>query len=101
MTYSDRWVPQNINSAYKIRFTGLGSKSAFRRVGHCAQCNTTSANQFSIVDVDGSVSGTGRPTIIGSHRNWWNYSSACNFNKTIMNTWVCPKGEVSVSGKSH
>jgi hypothetical protein len=96
MTHSDQFVPQGINAARQLRFIGPDSGSSFRRIGHCAQCNTTSSRYFNVVDFDGSLSGTGRPSIIGSQMSWWNFTSECHFNKTLMNLWVCPKSKVGI-----
>ncbi len=54
----------------------------------CAERETMSARIASVFDCDGSLLGTGRPSIIGSHLDWWHDTDvACEF--TQWNVWRC------------
>jgi hypothetical protein len=47
-----------------------------------------SARISTVFDWDGSLSGTGKQSLVASHRNWWDDTEVpCNF--TQWNVWRC------------
>jgi len=56
-----------MNIAVNIRYVNVTRSAMIFHNGD----HTGSSWQFQILDADGSLSGRGRPTIIGSYIDWW------------------------------
>ncbi|KAF2078218.1 hypothetical protein CYY_000508 [Polysphondylium violaceum] len=87
MTHSDVFKPQGMSVTKNITFENV---AAAQKIGHNV-VDTGSSRYFNYIDSDGSFSGRGVPTLIGSHVNWWNFDSSCTYDST-WKTWVCNKG---------
>ena len=89
------FLPQNINAVRSLQFSNDGDSSKRVHYEHCdgetRECSTHSARIYSIEDVDGSVSGTGQPTIIGSPSPWWNaIDGQCTRRDDWGGVYTCP-----------
>eukprot|EP01038_Epipyxis_sp_PR26KG_P008105 gene8105-10977_t len=92
MDHSDHYTPQGINSVGGLKFQNVDSK-AIVCIDHCSECPTTqstmSSRIYTIWDWDGSLSGKGVPTIMGSNIDWWNIDNSCSKNSST-HLWSCP-----------
>ena len=95
MDHSDHYTPQGINSVVKLRFEDVDPKAVVciqncgRMCDPTTNVSTMSSRMYSVWDVDGSLSGRGVPTILGSNLDWWNWDESCEFDPdTIL--WACP-----------
>eukprot|EP01132_Coremiostelium_polycephalum_P005307 gene5307-6611_t len=75
MTHSDLYKPQGISLTNQIKFTNIASQQV---IGHGVQ-NTGSSRYFNFLDWDGSVTKRNVSTLVGSHLNWWNFDSTCDW----------------------
>ena len=48
-----------------------------------------SSRMYAVWDVDGSLSGRGVPTILGSNNAWWDWDNSCAFDPVTI-LWSCP-----------
>lgn len=85
MTHSDQFTNQAINCVQDATFVDVAPANRIVQVNmaehalHSRQANreTGAARRSNIVDFDGSASGWGVPTIIGSHLEWWDAGPGC------------------------
>lgn len=94
MTHSDAFKPQNLAGAINVRWENCDLS---QRVGIRKQ-DTGSSRYYTIVDFDGSVSGStpGQACILGSATStWWNYAHSCVKNDA-WNVYTCPKDDKEV-----
>eukprot|EP01122_Echinamoeba_exundans_P010929 TRINITY_DN4198_c0_g1_i2.p1 TRINITY_DN4198_c0_g1~~TRINITY_DN4198_c0_g1_i2.p1 ORF type:complete len:1151 (-),score=166.29 TRINITY_DN4198_c0_g1_i2:5-3457(-) len=87
MTHSDIYKPQGISLIRNTTFTNVAHS---QKLGHTI-AETGSSRYFNLLDWDGSFSGTGTRTIIGSSSDgdWWRLNSDCT-KESAWNAWVCP-----------
>jgi hypothetical protein len=93
MDHSDHYTPQGINSVIGLSFQNV-TPDAVVCIQNCGPlCSTTSSTMssrmYAVWDWDGSMSGKGVPTILGSNSNWWNVDNSCSFS-SITHLWSCP-----------
>lgn len=50
---------------------------------------TMSSKIYSVWDFDGSLTGTGQPSILGSNSDWWNLFDGCS-QSNVSHLWQCP-----------
>eukprot|EP01083_Nonionella_stella_P119717 358096_1 len=93
LDHSDEFLPQGINAAKDITFVNVNT-SLIIGIDHCGQyfCGdyheTVAAQIYNIYDFDGSLSLSGKPTLIGSYRNWWNVADDCTYSAE-WHIWYC------------
>eukprot|EP01129_Flabellula_baltica_P004624 TRINITY_DN1621_c0_g1_i1.p1 TRINITY_DN1621_c0_g1~~TRINITY_DN1621_c0_g1_i1.p1 ORF type:complete len:1091 (-),score=249.93 TRINITY_DN1621_c0_g1_i1:37-3309(-) len=92
MTHSDEFLPQGINHVRGITFENCPETNRMN-VPNCGEVcgetkETMSARMASVYDFDGSLSGTNKPSIIGSHLDWWELDEGCDFISNYY-TWRC------------
>jgi len=95
MDHSDHYTPQGINSVINLRFQDV-DPNAVVCIQNCGvmceptnSVSTMSSRMYSVWDWDGSLSGRGVPTIMGSNLDWWNWDDSCGFN-AVTHLWSCP-----------
>ncbi len=98
------YIPQGINAAQRISFENCDDAIRFsiNNCGNelCGERETMSARIASVYDFDGSLLGSGKPSIVGSHRAWWNDTEvACEF--TRWNVWRCDWSKDSPANRTH
>jgi hypothetical protein len=76
MDHSDHYLPQGINAVLGLRFEDTPVTSILGIQNCGVDCGTPlhttqSSRIYSVWDFDGSMSRRGRPTIIGSHGQWY------------------------------
>ena len=92
--HSDQFLPQGINAIKDIQFINV-SDEARLCINHCGEeCRDTAkptmaSKMQNIWDYDGSISGSGYPTIVGSNIDWWNADDSC-FKSNTSFLWNCP-----------
>lgn len=74
MDHSDQFNPQGINAVKGLRFENVAQRIRLKQCG--ADCGnqydeTMSARIASVWDHDGSLTGSGVPSIVGSNFMWW------------------------------
>eukprot|EP01064_Diplonema_japonicum_P030132 TRINITY_DN5043_c0_g1_i1.p1 TRINITY_DN5043_c0_g1~~TRINITY_DN5043_c0_g1_i1.p1 ORF type:complete len:1658 (+),score=453.57 TRINITY_DN5043_c0_g1_i1:47-5020(+) len=84
--HSDEFKPQQISAVNNIKYTNVDPSQyvSFKVAENGA------SRFFNFIDFDGSATGEGRPTILGSNKDWWNVCDDCRFESLWM-TWLCPK----------
>lgn len=90
MTHSDQFVPESMQATARVRYENCSEST---RIGmSVTNVETVSGRYQNWLDVDGSASGRGVPTIIGSTvaRDWWRLDDRCGLNAT-WRTWLCDK----------
>lgn len=90
---SDHFLPQGLNSVQKLKFENV-DPSAVLCINNCgSDCGTPrpsmSSQINSVWDFDGSISGTGIPSIVGTNSDWWNVDNTCVKNP-YDKIWSCP-----------
>lgn len=96
MTHSDEFVNQAINAVRQVRFHQVPQQNRVVQVNqaefalHHKQlgAETGSARRSNIMDFDGSATGRGVATIVGSHRPWWDAGPGCERDPD-MGMWMC------------
>lgn len=93
MDHSDHYLPQGINSVRGLKFQNVDLQARVC-IQHCgAPCGTSyttmSSRIYTIWDMDGSLTGTSQPMILGSNNNWWHVDDGCTYS-TNWNLWMCP-----------
>ncbi|MDQ3230845.1 MAG: hypothetical protein M3Q07_03410, partial [Pseudobdellovibrionaceae bacterium] len=87
MTHSDEFSPEFMTVVSGIQYINVDESQKIR---HDTQ-NTLAARNFNFLDADGSATGTGRPTIVGSGDiNFWKIDSRC-VKQPDWGLWLCPK----------
>eukprot|EP01132_Coremiostelium_polycephalum_P010213 gene10213-12524_t len=81
MTHSDIYKPQGISITKEIKYQNVATSQI---IGH-GTGDTGSARFFNFIDSDGSATKRGKPTLVGSHMNWWNFDSTCSY----VADWLC------------
>eukprot|EP01132_Coremiostelium_polycephalum_P000408 gene408-516_t len=87
MTHSDIYKPQGISATKNIRYTNVADSQI---MGHYTVQDTGAARFYNFIDYDGSTTKRGRPTIVGSHINWWNFDPSCVWSQ-LWTVWLCDK----------
>ncbi|HYX32321.1 MAG TPA: hypothetical protein VE954_04355, partial [Oligoflexus sp.] len=87
MTHSDEFSPEFMTVVSGIRYINVDES---QKICHDTQ-NTLAARNFNFIDADGSATGTGTPTIVGSGDiNFWKVDSRC-VKQPDWGLWLCPK----------
>jgi len=100
MVHSDTYKHQGINAVWKSTF--INTPMAFRVYHNMnPSAATGSARHFNVVDEDGSFTGTGVKTLIGSladnlNQQWWRINNNC-VTQSDWKSWQCPMGTAEVS----
>jgi hypothetical protein len=96
MTHSDEFLPQGINALGNLKFENGTEDGKYRSAQCGVDCGdasddlaTMAAQQYAWWDHSGDLSGTGRPSIIGSNRPWWNYNDAVCQRNADRKVWSC------------
>ncbi|EFA80459.1 hypothetical protein PPL_07294 [Heterostelium album PN500] len=87
MTHSDIFKPQGISATKNFSFSNVADSQI---IGHYTAQDTGAARFYNFIDHDGSTTKRGRPTIVGSHINWWNFDSTCTWS-ALWSVWLCDK----------
>ena len=96
MFHSDEWLPQGINAVGNLKFEN-GAEDGKYRIYQCGRdCGdaiddlaTMSSMMYSFWDYSGEMSGTNRPSIVGSNRPWWDYDSTRCRLSAERKVWSC------------
>ncbi|MDQ3235287.1 MAG: hypothetical protein M3Q07_26045, partial [Pseudobdellovibrionaceae bacterium] len=87
MTHSDEFTPEYMTVVAGIKYINVDESQKFC---HDTQ-NTLAARNFNLIDADGSATGKGTPTIVGSGDiDFWKIDSRCT-KQTDWGLWLCPK----------
>ncbi len=84
MDHSDTYKPQDISGARGVNFENCNPAVHV----NISPRDVGAAYLYHIVDFDGSVSGSGQPSLIGSHVDWWNLGTGCSLDPASL-AWVC------------
>ena len=97
MDHSDQHLPQAINSVFRVKFEDTAEKNFVSNYQRVYKGKVTmSARMYGVYDYDGSVTKTGKPSILGSNFAWWDVSASLpGSQKCIKKTewegiFVCP-----------
>ncbi len=92
LQFSDKYTPAGITATKDLRFENcdFDCQVYWRSCGElCGEERESHASRVTTAkDYDGSLTGTGVPSIMGSHRNWWNVGDDCV--KSPWKFWSCP-----------
>jgi hypothetical protein len=79
MDHSDHYLAQGLDATRGIRFENVSLSTRFTmpRCGSNGVCNTMSSRIQGMWDYDGTASETGRPSIIGTQKQWWEVGPDC------------------------
>ena len=103
LTHSDQFTPDSMIVTAGLRFEGAGGASSPHRLGVTVNASrpTVSHLMQSWGDADGSLSGRGRPTLLGSSRQgwWWRLDGACD-NRADWTMWACDLPPTRSTGAS-
>eukprot|EP01104_Vermistella_antarctica_P014912 TRINITY_DN4788_c0_g1_i1.p1 TRINITY_DN4788_c0_g1~~TRINITY_DN4788_c0_g1_i1.p1 ORF type:complete len:1129 (+),score=274.08 TRINITY_DN4788_c0_g1_i1:159-3545(+) len=87
--FYDKFVPNGISATRGITYTNVDEARIY---GHDVS-PVGSSTGFHVYDYDGSNSGYGVPSVVGSHIKWWDDTSdpesSCTWH-TSWGLWVCP-----------
>lgn len=92
LSHSDQFVPQLMQATSGIKYDNCNNIWRFSTKLTDKMGETVSGRMQSWLDADGTASGTGRRTMIGSAwaDEWWKMHSSC---KLVAERWVCPMDE--------
>ena len=96
LDHSDFELPQGLNSVRDIIFEDVDRKGRVKLKDCGKDCGTIdlyarmAAKIYSIVDWDGSVTGSNTPRIIGTNRDWWSYPDGSCAKDAATGLWNCP-----------
>ena len=95
LTHSDQFVPDMMQATTRISYEGMAAASSADskyRIGVTVNNTDPSVSLLlqNWLDADGSASGRGKPTLLGSIRSnrWWQYDSNCTA-RTDWSVWLC------------
>jgi len=92
LTHSDQFTPDSMIITKNFVFESSGDASSAERLGVTINASfpTVSHRMQNWGDADGSLSGRGVPTALGSSRQgwWWRLDKAC-VNRMDWTMWVC------------
>ena len=101
LTHSDQFTPDTMIVTSGLRFEGAGSAASKLRLGVTVNASfpTVSHRMQNWGDADGSLSGRGRPTLLGSSRQgwWWRLDANCT-DRADWTMWACDDTPTRSSG---
>ena len=101
LTHSDQFVPDAMQATIGIIYENTDyDKRISRNVDNMLTRNTTSGRLQNWDDLDGSASGTGVPTIMGSStaNDWYKMDNSC-IKQSSWQLWLCNKTN-AVTGRN-